>query len=116
LPFVEVVLGAMLIVQWHRTAMAIVAAALLAGFTALLALRISQGRRPPCACFGSLSTEPIGGRHLLRNAALFSLAVAAAIGLTTAATCSSPHDRAHPGGAVVSRTNAVVLASSRQRS
>ena len=78
LPVVEVVLGAVLIVQWQRTATAIVAALILAGFTGLLGLRIRQGRRPPCACFGSLSTAPIGWRHLLRNTALFSLAVVAA--------------------------------------
>ena len=80
LPFLEVVLGAMLVVQWQRTAIAVVAAAVLAAFTGLLAVRMRQGRRPPCACFGSLSTRPIGWRHLARNSALFSIALVAAIG------------------------------------
>ncbi|MGB8858268.1 MAG: MauE/DoxX family redox-associated membrane protein [Ilumatobacteraceae bacterium] len=78
MPLVELGLGALLMVQLQRHAVAWCAVVLLAVFTGLLLLRLAQGRRPPCACFGSLSSRPIGARHLARNAALLALATLAA--------------------------------------
>jgi hypothetical protein len=46
-------------------------------FSALIAKRLSEGRRPPCACFGAWSAKPIGPEHLARNAALLVLGVLA---------------------------------------
>ncbi|MCE9623035.1 MAG: hypothetical protein K8R99_11880 [Actinomycetia bacterium] len=77
-PFVEIGLGAGLLVQWQRHGVAWAAAGLFAAFTALLGLRVAQGQRPPCACFGSLSSRPIGAAHLVRNAVFIALAVLAA--------------------------------------
>ncbi|MFT3853869.1 MAG: MauE/DoxX family redox-associated membrane protein [Ilumatobacteraceae bacterium] len=78
-PVVEAVLGALLVVQWQRTPVALVAVAVLGAFTALLVVRILQGRRPPCACFGSLSTKPVGWSSVARNLALIALALLAAL-------------------------------------
>ena len=80
LPWIELVIGAALVVQFARTAVAIAAGVLLVVFTALIALRLSQGRRPACACFGAWSAKPIGAGHLLRNTALLALAAVAAFG------------------------------------
>lgn len=80
LPWIELVVGAALVVQFARTAAAIAACVLLVAFTGLIALRLSQGRRPACACFGAWSAKPIGAGHLLRNAALLVLAAVAAAG------------------------------------
>ena len=77
-PYVELALGALLLVQLQRHLIAWLAVALFGSFTALLALRLAQGKRPPCACFGSLSSKPIGPGHLARNAVLIALAVLAA--------------------------------------
>ncbi len=77
-PFVELGLGALLLVQVQRHVMAWLAVTLLGTFTALLVLLLAQGRRPPCACFGSLSSKPIGPGHLVRNALFIGLAVLAA--------------------------------------
>jgi uncharacterized membrane protein YphA (DoxX/SURF4 family) len=77
-PFVELSLGAFLLVQLQRHLVAWCAVALFVAFTALIALRLSQGRRPPCACFGSLSSKPIGPGQLVRNAVFIALAVLAA--------------------------------------
>jgi uncharacterized membrane protein YphA (DoxX/SURF4 family) len=77
-PLVEIAVGAALLVQWQRHAFAWVAVALFATFTALLALRLAQGQRPPCACFGTLSSRPIGGGHIARNFAFIAIAVLAA--------------------------------------
>ena len=77
-PFVELALGALLLVQVQRHAVAWLALALFGTFTALLVLRLAQGKRPPCACFGSLSSKPIGPGHLVRNMVLIGLAVLAA--------------------------------------
>ncbi len=78
-PFLELAVGAMLVAQIVRRAVAIVAGALLVAFTALLVVRLLQGRRPPCACFGALTTKPIGWRNVARNAGFLALAAAIAI-------------------------------------
>ena len=77
-PFVEIGLGAALVAQWQRHPLAWSAAALFGAFTALLLTRLAQGRRPPCACFGAISSRPIGVAHLLRNAVFIAMAVVAA--------------------------------------
>jgi len=78
-PFAEVALGAGLAVVWQRGVLAWFAVAMLLAFTALLALRLAQGSRPVCACFGSWSAKPIGARHVVRNAAFLAVALAAAL-------------------------------------
>ena len=78
-PFAEVVIGALLVTQVARRVVALAAAALLVGFTTLLVLRLLQGRRPPCACFGAWTTKPIGWRNVARNAVLLALAAAIAV-------------------------------------
>jgi uncharacterized membrane protein YphA (DoxX/SURF4 family) len=77
-PWVEVGLGACLVADLGRRVVALLAVALLAAFTSLLAWRIAQGIRPPCACFGRLSTRPVGPATLARNALLIALAIVAA--------------------------------------
>lgn len=56
----------------------VLAFALLAAFTANLALVIRSGRIASCACFGGASTEPVSNRHLIRNGVLLVLALVAA--------------------------------------
>ena len=73
-PLVELVVGALLVTQIARRPVALVAAALLVGFTSLLVVRLVQGQRPPCACFGTWTTKPIGWRNVVRNLALLALA------------------------------------------
>ena len=76
-PWVEIIVGALLCVQLVRPVPAIIALAMLVVFTGLLVLRLAQGKHPPCACFGSWSARPLGWRHLVRNAVLMALAVIA---------------------------------------
>lgn len=76
-PWVELVIGAMLIVQLLRTIAAGAAMLLLAVFTLLIVRKIAAGEHPPCACFGTLSAKPIGWGHVARNAILLALAVVA---------------------------------------
>ena len=78
-PFAELVVGALLVTQIARRVVALAAATLLVGFTTLLVLRLVQGRRPPCACFGAWTTKPIGWRNVVRNALLLALAAAVAV-------------------------------------
>lgn len=79
LPWIEIVLGAVLVVQVARTAAASVALLVLAAFTILIVVRLAQGRHPPCACFGAWSAKPLGWGHVGRNAGLMLLAVVAAL-------------------------------------
>ncbi len=78
-PWTELVVGGALAAQVQRHWTAWLAVGLFAAFTALIAVRLGQGRRPPCACFGSLSAKPLGPGHLLRNAVFVALAVVAAL-------------------------------------
>jgi hypothetical protein len=72
-------MGALLVAQIARRPLAIVAGVLLAAFTTLLVVRLSQGRRPPCACFGALSSKPISWASVTRNAAFMILAAVVAL-------------------------------------
>lgn len=78
LPLIEVAIGALLVAGWQRRWVASAAGLLLVAFTALLVVRLRQGRRPPCACFGTWSTTPLGWGHVLRNGGFIALAVIAA--------------------------------------
>jgi len=78
-PWVEVVIGALLVAQVQRHIVAWFAGGLLVAFTAIIALRLSQGSHPPCACFGALSAKPIASGNLVRNAVFVAVAVAAAL-------------------------------------
>ncbi len=78
-PYVEAVVGALLVVQVMRHAAAWAALALLVAMTAVLAGRLAQGEHPPCACFGEWSASPISMRHIVRNLVLIALAVMAAV-------------------------------------
>ncbi|MEO7369543.1 MAG: MauE/DoxX family redox-associated membrane protein [Ilumatobacteraceae bacterium] len=78
-PFAELLVGALLIAQLARHVVALVAGVMLVAFTGLLVVRLSQGRRPPCACFGAWSTKPIGWLDVVRNAVFVAVAVVVAI-------------------------------------
>ena len=75
LPWVELAIGAALLARLAMPVPVVAALALLVAFTILLALRIREGRRPECACFGAWSASPIGPVHLARNAVLIALGV-----------------------------------------
>ncbi len=79
-PFVELGVGALLVAQLARSFAAVVAGVLLVAFTLLLVVRLAQGRRPPCACFGALTTKPIGWGNVIRNLVFLALAGVVAFG------------------------------------
>ncbi|HEY7626750.1 MAG TPA: MauE/DoxX family redox-associated membrane protein [Ilumatobacteraceae bacterium] len=78
-PFAEAVVGALLVTQLARRPVAVLAAAMLLAFTVLLVRRLRQGLRPPCACFGTLSAQPIGWGNVIRNAVFLLMAAVVAV-------------------------------------
>jgi uncharacterized membrane protein YphA (DoxX/SURF4 family) len=78
-PWVELAIGSLLIVQLFRVPMAVSATGLLAVFTVMIVRKMAAGEHPPCACFGAWSAKPIGWGHVARNGALMALAVLAAL-------------------------------------
>jgi hypothetical protein len=76
-PWVELAVGAALIAQVAEPVPALAAITLLLLFSLLIAKRLSEGQRPPCACFGAWSAKPIGPEHLARNLGLLVLGVLA---------------------------------------
>ena len=78
-PYVEVVVGVLVAVQLFEPWPAVVALALLVAYTVLIVVRLLDGSRPPCACFGSRSTRPLGAYHVVRNLGLIALAIVAVV-------------------------------------
>jgi hypothetical protein len=78
-PWVELALGALLVAGVERTVVGLLAAALLTVFTGLLVVRVAEGRRVPCACFGRRSARPVGAGAIARNVVLIALALLAAL-------------------------------------
>jgi uncharacterized membrane protein YphA (DoxX/SURF4 family) len=76
-PWWELLLGALLVAQFGRPVVAMLALATLLAFSALIAVRLAAGDHPPCACFGAWSASPIGPRHLVRNGVLMLLTLLA---------------------------------------
>ena len=73
---VVVGLGVVLGGTWQQGFLAAAAAMLLA-FTLLLAVRMRDTERPPCACFGATKQRPIGSRDIVRNVSLLVLVMVA---------------------------------------
>jgi uncharacterized membrane protein YphA (DoxX/SURF4 family) len=78
-PWAELVVGALVVVGAGQPTPIVIALVMLAVFTAVLVHSLRLGRRPPCACFGSLSATPLGWRHVARNAGFAVLAVVALV-------------------------------------
>jgi len=78
-PYVEIVVGALLVTQLFTPWPAVVALVMLVTFTVVIVRRIRDGSRPPCACFGSKSRRPLGAYHVIRNLMFVVLAVVAAL-------------------------------------
>jgi hypothetical protein len=79
-PWMEIGVGALLCAQIARPVVGAIAAVMLVAFSALLAMRLTKGQHPPCACFGSWSAKPLSWKHLARNAVLLAFAVVAIVG------------------------------------
>lgn len=73
---VVVGLGVVLGGMWQQGFLAAAAVMLLA-FTLLLAVRMRDTERPPCACFGATKQRPIGSRDIVRNVSLLVLVMVA---------------------------------------
>ena len=74
-PWIEISLGALLIVQLKPEVVGSLSLVLLVTFTLLIVRQLQKGHRPVCACFGSWSSKPLSGKHVLRNARFIALAL-----------------------------------------
>lgn len=75
----ELLIAALLAAPDLRRLGALGALGALALFTAAIAWQLLRGRRPACACFGSLTPAAISGWSVARNLALIALAALAAL-------------------------------------
>jgi len=78
-PYIELIVGGLLISGLQELPSRIAAIILLSSFTLLLVARLSAGERPPCACFSFRSTRPIGWSNVTRNAGLLALLIASIV-------------------------------------
>lgn len=75
LPWIEIMVGALLVSRVLPVATGLIALVLIVTFTALIISNVVAGRRPVCACFGTWSARPLGWQHVVRNGFLAVLAV-----------------------------------------
>lgn len=80
LPWVEIIIGALLMTRVQTTAIGLSALVLLCSFSGLILANLLAGHRPVCACFGNFRPRPLGWRHLFRNGVLAALAVISMLG------------------------------------
>lgn len=78
LPWVEILLGALLVSGVGLPWTALVAAGLIAAFAIAVGLRVRRGDAVPCGCFGETSPQPVGRDTVIRNALLVIMALLAA--------------------------------------
>ena len=78
-PYIELIVGGLLIAGLQEMPMRIAAIILLCAFTVLLVARLAAGERPPCACFSFRSTRPISWSNVTRNTGLLALLVASIV-------------------------------------
>lgn len=74
LPLTELAVAVVLLPVRSASWGALAALTLLFVFTAVIGVNLLLGRRPPCRCFGSTDTRPIGWPTLMRNGVLLALA------------------------------------------
>lgn len=74
-PYLELAVGALMLVGVGWPIVPLVAIGLLVAFSALLVINLRRGRRPACACFGRWSSKPITWRDVGRNVLLMIIAV-----------------------------------------
>ena len=80
LPWIEMSIGALLMTLVAYPVPTVIALGMLLAFTTLIVKRLSEGKHPPCACFGSWSAKPLGPRQVLRNGAFIALALVSLFG------------------------------------
>ena len=78
-PWLEITVGLGLIGRVISGIVNIVALIMLMLFTAVIVGQLLRGRRPPCACFGRRSNQPIGWSNVTRNFVLVALILVAAM-------------------------------------
>ncbi len=74
LPLTELAVALALLSVRSASWGALAALTLLLLFTVVIVVNLLLGRRPPCRCFGSTDTRPIGWPTLIRNGVLLALA------------------------------------------
>jgi len=74
LPWLEVLVGTLLILRLAPVASAAAAAVMLVAFTAALVRVLATGQRPRCMCFGAVRATPISWASVVRNALLVAAA------------------------------------------
>lgn len=72
-PWIEIVLGALLVAQILTALLAFLTLVLLVAFTWLIVKNLRAGQHPMCACFGAWSAAPLGRDHVVRNVALIAV-------------------------------------------
>jgi uncharacterized membrane protein YphA (DoxX/SURF4 family) len=80
LPWLEVVVGALLILRILPTPVAAIALVMLVTFTVALARVLATGQRPSCMCFGLTRAKPVSWVSVARNLVLVGVACAVIVG------------------------------------
>jgi hypothetical protein len=75
LPWLEVVVGGLLIVRVVPVVAAYAGLVMLVVFTIALVRVLATGQRPPCMCFGAVRARPVSWMNVARNVVLIAAAI-----------------------------------------
>ncbi len=78
-PWIELVIAALLIVRLGVPWVPLAALAMLVAFSTVLIATLRAGVHPMCACFGNWSTKPLSWVDVARNVVLMCVALGAAL-------------------------------------
>lgn len=76
-PYLELVLGALLVLGWWPRVTTVAGMMVLVAFTGLIVTNLLRGNRPSCACFGVRSARPLSWLFVVRNVAFVGLLLVA---------------------------------------
>jgi hypothetical protein len=80
LPPVEIILGALLVMQLGGPWVPLITLAVLLAFTAAITVHVLRKDEVPCGCFGESTSKSVSPATIARNVALCALTIVAVVG------------------------------------
>ena len=97
-PYLELVIGAMLVLGLLARVAAVGAVLLFVVFTALVVYDLTRGQQQSCHCFGRISAERLTPVAVVRNLLLLGLSALVAVGFDGLLSLDAPLNSATNGG------------------
>ena len=104
-PYLELIVGAMLVLGLFTRYAAVASVAMYVLFTALITYDLTQGQNQSCHCFGRLSSEKLTPVAVLRNLLLLAFSLIVFLNFDGWIALDAPLSSALPGLGLIARSN-----------